>query len=126
LVSFLRSLGAEVIGGSDGSWQQEGMHFRQQFAKGKPKVRRGIVDTTPDGFSSPDRGRGSTTGKGCPMPTKLAISVNDALRLVDMIQKQVQQAESEQLKKILLQAGVKIADLAIAAESSSKRLKAAA
>lgn len=49
------------------------------------------------------------------------ISVPAALRLVDLILDQAKLADSELVKKILLRAGIKIADLALQQEPAAKR-----
>lgn len=49
-----------------------------------------------------------------------------ALRLVDLIQEQVRMTDCELAKKILLRAGIKIADLGLLAESASRRIPRAA
>jgi hypothetical protein len=54
------------------------------------------------------------------------ISVPAALRLVDLIQEQVRQTDSELVKKILLRAGIKIADLALEGEISGRKVGRAA
>lgn len=56
----------------------------------------------------------------------IQISVPAALQLVDLIQEQVRMTESELVKKILLRAGIKIADLALAGEPSARKLSRAA
>jgi hypothetical protein len=54
------------------------------------------------------------------------ISAEAALRLVDLIQEQVRMTESVLAKKILLHAGIKIADLGLGAEITSRRIRRAA
>lgn len=56
----------------------------------------------------------------------IQISVADALRLVDLIQEQAKLCDSEMVKKILLRAGIKIADLALEGETAAKRMSRAA
>jgi len=54
------------------------------------------------------------------------ISAEAALRLVDLIQNQVRMTECDLAKKILLRAGIKIADLALTADSAVRRTRRAA
>ncbi|MFO0916861.1 MAG: hypothetical protein U0872_00905 [Planctomycetaceae bacterium] len=54
------------------------------------------------------------------------ISPQAALRLVDLIQSQVRLTECEIAQKILLRAGIKIADLALNDDSVARRTKRAA
>ncbi len=54
------------------------------------------------------------------------ISAEAALRLVDLIQNQVRMTECDLAKKILLRAGIKIADLALNADSAVRRTRRAA
>lgn len=49
------------------------------------------------------------------------ISAPAALRLVDLILEQAKLTDSELVKKILLRAGIKIADLALRQEPAAKR-----
>lgn len=56
----------------------------------------------------------------------IQISVPAALQLVDLIQEQVRITESELVKKILLRAGIKIADLALESEAPARRMGRAA
>lgn len=49
-----------------------------------------------------------------------------ALRLVDLILEQAKLADSEMVKKILLRAGIKIADLALEEEAPARRIRRAA
>jgi hypothetical protein len=53
------------------------------------------------------------------------ITVDHAIQLIDLIREQVRQTRSEPMKKILLTAGIRIADLALAGEAVP-RSKAAA
>ena len=55
-----------------------------------------------------------------------SISVESALRLVDLIRGEARRTESELAKKILLRAGIKIADLALAGETGARKLRRAA
>jgi hypothetical protein len=60
------------------------------------------------------------------MARKVApITVERALQLIDLIREQVKTAENNQVKKILLTAGIRLADLALA-EATARRIKAAA
>jgi hypothetical protein len=60
------------------------------------------------------------------MARKVApITVERALQLIDLIREQVKTAENDQVKKILLTAGIRLADLALA-EATARRIKAAA
>jgi len=54
------------------------------------------------------------------------ISVDSALRLVEVIREEVRLVESEDVKKLLLQTGIRIADLAITREQQGKKRKSAA
>jgi len=54
------------------------------------------------------------------------ISASAALRLVDLIQEQAKLTECESAKKILLRAGIKIADLALRGETPARRMGRAA
>lgn len=56
----------------------------------------------------------------------IQISSPAALQLVDLIQEQVRLTESDMVKKILLRAGIKIADLALTSEPATRRLSRAA
>lgn len=51
----------------------------------------------------------------------IQISAPAALRLVDLILEQAKLADSDLVKKILLRAGIKIADLALQTEPAAKR-----
>lgn len=57
---------------------------------------------------------------------RVQISVADALRLVDLIQEQAKLCDGEMVKKILLRAGIKIADLALEGQTTAKRMSRAA
>lgn len=49
------------------------------------------------------------------------ITVQSACRLVDVIHEEARQAENEDVKKALLQIGIRIADLALARERDAKK-----
>lgn len=49
------------------------------------------------------------------------ITVDSALRLVEVICEEARLAESEDVKKALLQTGIRIADLAISREQQGKK-----
>lgn len=59
-------------------------------------------------------------------PKSIKISIAAALKLVDMIQDQARQTDNELVKKILLRAGIKIADLAINGQRGARKLIRAA
>ena len=54
------------------------------------------------------------------------MTVPAALRLVDLILEQAKQADSDLVKKILLRAGIKIADLALESDAATRRVGRAA
>jgi|GEM_PF-6972551 len=56
----------------------------------------------------------------------IRISVPAALQLIDLISEQARQSENDSVKKILLRAGIKIADIALEGETPSRRVKRAA
>jgi hypothetical protein len=56
----------------------------------------------------------------------IQISVPSALKLIDVIQAQVRATDSEETKKILLRAAIKIADLALSRGANPRRISKAA
>lgn len=95
--------------------------FQAKFSDSSSERRkRGSPDGIREGVSAPEHG-GSMSNK-----KSIQITVPAALKLVDLIQDQVRQTESEMVKRILLRAGIKIADLAIDSEKPARRMSRAA